>query len=325
MGSNAATDDERDAPRAEPAPAVSGALARAAVRFGATRMPRWWLRYSPGPIGGLVGFSRSIARAQVFDNQRLIHGTRPWLRETADVLATFANFGHSLAEALAVAHDRHAVRGWEVEHAERVERLTGGATSSVAQAASADVAREEPRGAVFVTAHVGSWDVAGLKLQDRGLRLGMVMAPEPDARAREMHDQARARQGVTIFHVGDDPLSGLPLVRHLRGGGIVAMQIDRTPPSMKSHPTTLFGAPWRVPLGPFQLAQLTGVPIVPIFTARIGFLEHLIHVDPWIELPRRATPEELDAAIQTAVRAMETFIARFPTQWFHFAPHPTRT
>src|SRR5947209_5370837 len=114
-------------------------------------MPRWWLRYSPGPIGLIVGFSRSSARRQVFANQRLIHGKRPLLRETADVLATFANYGHSLAEALAVSHDRSAVRPSQVEHLERVERL-----------------RDERRGAIFATAHLGSWDVAGLKLQDRG-------------------------------------------------------------------------------------------------------------------------------------------------------------
>ena len=269
-------------------------------------MPRWWLRYSPGLIGVLVGFFSGKARAQVFANQRLIHGRRPLARETRDVLATFANYGHSLAEALAVSHDRGAALPSHVEHVDRIERL-----------------QASGRGAIFATAHLGSWDVAGLRLQGRGLKLGMVMAPEPDARARAVHDEGRARQGVTVFHVGEDPLAGLPLVRHLRDGGIVAMQIDRVPPAMKSHPTTLFGAPWRVPLGPFQLAQLTGAPVIPLFTARVGFLEHLVHVDPWIELPRRASPEAMDSAVQAATRAMEAFIARYPTQWFHFAPHPT--
>jgi KDO2-lipid IV(A) lauroyltransferase len=100
------------------------------------------------------------------------------------------------------------------------------------------------------------------------------------------------------------------------------MQLDRTPPGMRSRACDFFGARWEIPLGPFQLAQLAGVPIIPLFTARTGMLSHLIHVDEWIELPRRISDDEQAVAMQCATTAMERFIRRFPTQWFHFAEHP---
>jgi KDO2-lipid IV(A) lauroyltransferase len=145
------------------------------------------------------------------------------------------------------------------------------------------------------------------------------MAPERDAAARAISDASRARIGVKVFHVGDDPLAALPLARHVREGGAIALQIDRVPKGMRTQTSTLFGRPWPVPLGPFQLAQVTGAPILPVFTARLGFLHHLLHADPPIHVARG---DDLGVAIGRAMGAVETFIRRFPTQWFHFAEHP---
>ena len=74
-------------------------------------------------------------------------------------------------------------------------------------------------------------------------------------------------------------------------------------------------------MGPFQIAQVTGAPVIPVFTARLGFAHHLVCARPWIQIPRRATKTEFDRAIGAAAAEVEAFIRRFPTQWFHFAPH----
>lgn len=278
---------------------------RAFARWGSTRMPRWFLRATPGALGIGIGAARPATRAQLVANFRLIHGARTPLEEAFDVGATLSNFGHCLAEGLAAADDSPPEFKYTVETRENLVR-----------------ARDQKCGAILVTAHVGSWDVAGGVMNLRGFDLAIAMAPERDPAARAISDAARARVGVKVFHVGEDPLAALPLARHVRGGGAVALQIDRVPQGMRSREATLFGKPWAVPLGPFQLAQVTGAPIIPVFTARLGFLHHLVHADPWIHVPKRATPAELDRAIGTALSSVETFIRRFPTQWFHFAPHP---
>ena len=278
---------------------------RAFARWGATRMPRWFLRGTPGPIGVGIGLSQPSIRAQIIDNLRLMHGERSPLEEGFDVAATLSNFGHCLAEGLAAAGDGPPDFRYTVESREHLVR-----------------ARDEKKGAVLVTAHVGSWDVAGSVMNLRGFDLAIAMAPERDPAARAISDEARARTGVKVIHVGDDPLAALPLVRHVRSGGAVALQIDRVPPGMRAYPARLFGRPWTVPFGPFQLAQVTGAPIIPVFTARLGFVHHLVHADPPIHVPKRASPLEMQNAIAATTSAVETFIRRFPTQWFHFAPHP---
>lgn len=278
---------------------------RAFARFGATQLPRPVLRHSPGPIGVLVGVSNPETREQVLGNLRLIHGPRTVLEETFDVAATFAAFGHCLAEGLAAGAETPPTFRYGLEGREHLLR-----------------AQADRRGAVVVTAHVGSWDVAGSVMAKRGFDLAIAMAPERDVAARSISDAARSRAGVKVFHVGADPLAALPLARHVREGGAVALQIDRVPAGMRAVPTRLFGRDWALPVGPFQLAQATGAPLLPIFTARLGFLHHLVVCDAPIRLQKRASAAELAVAVRQVAHALERHVARFPTQWFHFAPHP---
>lgn len=286
-------------------PSYDAGFWRAFAAWGATRLPRPWLQYSPGPIGMLVGGAQRAVRTQIRENLRLVHGARSSIVESLDVAATLANYGHCLAEGLAAGADDPPVFRYTVEGREHLLR-----------------ARDSKTGAILVTAHAGSWDVAGGVMNLRGFDLALVMAPERDAEARRISDEARHRMGLKVFHVGDDPLSALPLAQHIRRGGAVALQIDRVPPGMRTRASTFFGKPWLVPLGPFQLAQVTGAPILPVFTARLDFAHHLVKCDPPIHVPRRANAQELGRSIAAAMSAVERFVKRFPTQWFHFVPHP---
>ena len=67
--------------------------------------------------------------------------------------------------------------------------------------------------------------------RDLGARVVLVMAAEPDAEARALHDEVRRRAGITVLSVGATPLDALPLLRHLRQGGVAAFQLDRPSPS----------------------------------------------------------------------------------------------
>ncbi|MGZ3422782.1 MAG: lysophospholipid acyltransferase family protein [Polyangiales bacterium] len=286
-------------------PRYDSAFFRSAAKWGSTKLPRWFLEYSPGPIGLAIGGAVPAVRTQIRDNLRLVHGERSRIVETLDLASTLSNYAHCLAEGLAAAGDDPPPFRYTVEGREHLVRV-----------------KEAGRGAIFISAHTGSWDVAGGAMSSRGFDLAIAMAPEPDAGARKISDAARARMGVKVFHVGDDPLSALPLAQHVRRGGAIALQIDRIPPGMRARQATFFGKPWLVPLGPFQLAQVTGAPIIPVFTARVDFAHHLVRSDGPITVPRRASPAELDRTIGQAMQSVERFVRRFPTQWFHFAKHP---
>jgi KDO2-lipid IV(A) lauroyltransferase len=175
------------------------------------------------------------------------------------------------------------------------------------------------KGMIIATAHTGGWQLAGLRLQSlHGREMMVVMRAERDPGAQALSDAARARAGMRVAHLGEDPLAVLGLLGHLRKGGVVAMQMDRLPQGMRGRKSELFGEPFFVPEGPLRLASASGAPIVPVFTRRLGYMTYEVHVAPPVRLPRRPSPADLDAAARAVLHAMEIFVRENPTQWFHF-------
>jgi KDO2-lipid IV(A) lauroyltransferase len=277
-------------------------LWRRAMNAGITYGPDAWVRYSPPFFG--VAFAAALPRQRraVRDNLRRALGPRSKVREAWDVARVFSNYACSLTDAFIAGSDRgdplHVVCDDE---------------------AALRRAKAEKRGMILATAHTGGWQIAGLALQNLlDAELLVVMRRERDARAQALTDAARDRAGVKIAHVGDDPLEALSLLAHLKRGGVVAMQIDRLPPGMRGLTGKLFGEPFAIPEGPLRLAGLSGAPLVPLFTRRLGYMDYDVHVCAPIHVSRRPDPAELDAAAAAVLRAMEAFVVANPTQWFHF-------
>jgi KDO2-lipid IV(A) lauroyltransferase len=174
-------------------------------------------------------------------------------------------------------------------------------------------------GVLLVTAHTAGWEVVGpLLARDRLVDLMIVEAAEHDAKASAIQDEARQASGMRVAHAGSDPLAALPLVKHLRGGGAVALQLDRAPRGAKAREVALFGRPARIPEGPLRLAALTGAPLVPVFAGRLGHRRYEVITCAPIRLARTAGSSEFDAAAQELAGRLEAFVRERPTQWFHF-------
>jgi lauroyl/myristoyl acyltransferase len=279
------------------------ALWRHAFRVGVMYGPDPFVRYSPLAFGLLFGAALGDARARVLENLRRALGPRPRHVELADAARVFMNFACSLADAFAVAEGRRHLLVAERKHDEHFTR-----------------ALAEGRGVIAATAHTGGWQVAGTLVRKHHPEADMVMVMnrERDARAQRVQDQARDRSGIRVLHVGEDPLDALPVLGHLRKGGVVAVQIDRVPAGMRGRRVQLFGEPWTVPEGALMLSALSGAPIVPSFTRRLGYLAYDIVSHPQIRLPRKPSDADLDAAAQALADAMAQFVRENPTQWFHF-------
>ena len=275
-------------------------LAYAGARFG----PRFVIEHSPKFFGTAFALALPELRARVRGNLRRIKGQQSFLSEQRDVVQTFTSYAACLAESLGIdrpdAQDTTEVAVHGREHLR--DALAVG------------------RGVILATGHIGPWDCAArLLTKDFTADVLVVMLAEPDEAARKVHDSVRERSGVRVIHVGNHPLDALPLLRHVRGGGVVAVQLDRAAPGGRALDVELFGRKEHMPEGPFRLAALSGAPIVPIFAHRAGFFRYEFSVAPPIWLERQASPSELGAAAASAAESMQSFISRHPTEWFHFA------
>jgi KDO2-lipid IV(A) lauroyltransferase len=277
-------------------------LWRRAMNAGILHGPRAFVRYSPPVFGVTFAALLPRHRRAVLRNLRLALGPRSAAVEARDVARVFATYASCLTEAFLAAGDGGvSVKGSSVHD----EHFAG--------------ALAEGKGVILTTAHTGGWQLAGPVLHaGHDAELLVVMRRERDARAQALQDDARARSGTRVIHIGDDPLDALPLLSHLRKGGVVAVQMDRLPRGMRGRKVELFGSAFEVPEGPLRLAAVSGAPIVPVFTRRLGYMEYEVEIGEPIHLPRRPAEADLDGAARKVMSKMEIFVRNNPTQWFHF-------
>lgn len=277
-------------------------LLRRAARWGATRGPDWWLKYGPPIFGWAAALLVPSARRAVRRNLHRVRGPASVLRDARDVLATFGTYASCLAEVLSNDAPGGPKRPRALIIGERHVRA----------------AVKQRRGMVIVTAHTAGWELAGPLLgKSFGLDVMLVTHAEPNARAGRLQDEARRRGGVLIAHVGD-PFASLPLLRHVRNGGVVALQLDRIVAGMRTRKVPVLGVEGEVPEGPLLLAQLSGAPLVPIFCARRGFRDYIVHVFEPRMIERRASEAKLDEVAAYVADCMTRFLRAHPTQWFQF-------
>ncbi len=276
--------------------------------LGARYGPRAFVRLSPPLIGLAFGLALPAARRRVLANLRRIFGPRDELVEAWDVARTFAHFAACLGESLGAGRDEGRRARYRVRGAERFRAL-----------------REQGKGVIIATAHVGPWDAAARALgTTRQERVMLVMGGEPDARAETFHDLVRASGGLEVVRVGHHPLDALPLLSWLSEGNVAAIQVDRAPRGMETLPGKLFGDDFAVPRGLFTLSSLLGVPIVPVFASREGFFDYRVDVGFPVVVPKNASQEQYEQAAAFVLQQMESFLRAHPTQWFHFEePEPS--
>ena len=182
------------------------------------------------------------------------------------------------------------------------------------------------RGAIVLTAHLGSYDLgAAIFAQKFQREIRMVRAPETDVETAE-HLQASLREtgegAVKVDYNTSGALLSFDLLNAIRAGEIVSIQGDRVLPGVASAEVELFGQPVPLPTGPFTLALVAEVPIYPLFFVRAGHRRYRIVTRSPIRVPRTQPSRDEDIAIGLAVwrDVLEKIIAEYWQQWFALVP-----
>jgi KDO2-lipid IV(A) lauroyltransferase len=174
-------------------------------------------------------------------------------------------------------------------------------------------ARRAGKGAVFVTAHMGTWEILSVLLRNLRFETTTVYRPLSNPYFDGFIRRTRKRFGQTMVpRVGALPR----LLRVLRRGGYIALLADQHA-KRDGIWTPFFGRPASTTPAPALLALRTGAPIITGYVHRLpGPYRFEVVLDEPIR-PESTGDREADVYRITAEisRRIESYVRRFPEQW----------
>ncbi len=184
-----------------------------------------------------------------------------------------------------------------------------------------DAVLAEGRGAILLTAHAGNFELGGILLRSRNLKVHAVYKPDRFAAVERLREGMRAQGGVVGIPVDGVGFSTLPLVRLLREGALVGMQGDRDF-SLNGMPMPFFGREVPFPRGPWELAAMTGAPIITSFFYTDEERRFHAHFGEPIRIEggRGGRMASIQAGMRAYVSDLEALVRRHPSQWYCFYP-----
>lgn len=177
-----------------------------------------------------------------------------------------------------------------------------------------DAAYRRGKGVLFLTAHLGAWEVGSFVHSVHGHPLRIVVRPLDNPYVNRMVEHYRTLQGNQTFSK-DDFARGL--LAAMKAGETVGLLMDQnmTPPQGVFVP--FFGVQACTASGIARMALHTDAAVIPAFTIWDPVLrKYRVHFDPPLTLVRTDNTEA-DVVANTAMfnNVLEQYVRKYPEQW----------
>jgi KDO2-lipid IV(A) lauroyltransferase len=266
-----------------------------AFKLAATALPFPAAIKAGGAFGSLLYYflprdrGRAIAHLTMAFPER---GHR-WVKTTAR--RTFVNLGKSLFEEMAVDPNRLrsavSFRGLD-----NLKAAVG-----------------QGKGVVYVTGHIGNWELMGAAVAAEH-SLSVVAAPIEPEPLNDMIVELRSRMGVRTI-LRSRPGAAKELIRVFRENRILGILIDQDT-DVEGAFVDFMGRPAWTPTAAAQMAIKFGAPVLFGYVQRGSDNRHTITIEGPLELTRSGNDKE-DIRTNTAMftKKIENAILQNPEQW----------
>jgi KDO2-lipid IV(A) lauroyltransferase len=170
------------------------------------------------------------------------------------------------------------------------------------------------KGVLFLTAHLGGWELSAFAHSLHGHPLHVVMRPMDNVYLDHMVRRYRTMHGNTTVDKDDFVRS---LLAAMKKGEVVGILMDTNMTPPQGVFVNFFGIPACTASGLARIALRTDAAVVPGFTIWDSVLrKYRLRFDPAVKLIRTGN-DEADALANTALftKIIEDYVRRYPEQW----------
>ncbi len=175
-----------------------------------------------------------------------------------------------------------------------------------------EAAKAQNKGVIFVTCHIGAFDLQVTYMSLKGLRPLIIGTPLKDPRLNNLLWKQRNAHGAIAVERGKEMFR---LLKELKSGGSLGLLIDQDT-KVRSRFVNFFGKPAATPVGAATFAIKTGAVVVPayIYLGEDG-MQHM-HFMPAIETTITGNEEtDLVENTQRYTDFIEAQVRKHPEQW----------
>jgi len=176
-------------------------------------------------------------------------------------------------------------------------------------------AHERGKGIIFVTGHMGAFDVAGQMIPHHGYRAVLMTVRTV---SEFVHEGVTYLRGSKGFELEEATPGGLRrMLRGLRRGEAIGLATDRDF-LRNGRKVPFFGEETTLPIGAVRLALETGAAIVPLICRRHRY-HHTVLLDDIFYVTKTGDMDaDLQRGLDRVVAILERHIRADPAQWVMF-------
>jgi predicted LPLAT superfamily acyltransferase len=182
--------------------------------------------------------------------------------------------------------------------------------------------REKRSGAVFVLAHVGSFEAARSYSEDRDFRINIVGFFRNARMINSTLERLNPNINLRLIDLTPDSIDFVFTVKErIKAGEIVATMGDRVGADGKALSASFLGAPARFAPGPFQLAALLHCPVYLVFGLYAEPNRYDLYCEPFCDrvvLRRSDRDQVLQGLVERYAARLEHYCRLAPDNWFNF-------
>ena len=277
-----------------------------AVRYGLVRvgvallglLPLTWASALGAAVGSVAAALARGARRKALAGLARAFPEKTEAERAALMRACFRHLGRMALELVCVRQLDARVEEWVEWPAE--------------SRAAFDAAQARGKGVVFVTGHVGNWELLARRAGLAGYPVHTIAREASDARTTALIERFRTSGGVKPIWRGK-PSAAKEMLRALKSGGFLGLLIDQDT-KVQSVWVPFFGHLAKTPRAAADLALRTGAAVLIGYCHRVAPHRYRITMRD-VPLPDGDGEARVTALTATLTLELERAIREHPEQW----------